>query len=147
MIGPYKILIGPVNLLFLFTYTNLQLFWIYWKFCSPHLKLVAKNPKRKAKATMPRDIWKSPVFFEKIPFFRISAKCWQKSFIFYLNNLRIPNNRSPQLKLVAKNPKGKAPMPKDIWKPPVLNMLPNWPPLAPPADSGSGLCPLGLLKN
>ena len=40
-----------------------------------------------------------------------------KYFIHILsfkNNLRIPNNRSPQLKFVAKNPKGKAPIPKDI---------------------------------
>lgn len=47
---------------------------------------------------------------------------------------------SLMLKAVAKIPKGKAPIPKDIWNPP--SPKPN--PWNPPRFSGSGLCPCGL---
>lgn len=46
---------------------------------------------------------------------------------------------SLMLKAVAKIPNGKAPIPKDIWKPP--SPKPN--PWKPPRFSGSGLCPCG----
>ena len=51
----------------------------------------------------------------------------------------LPGGGRPSFMLnaVANMPKGKAPIPKDIWKPPSPN--PN--PWNPPLFSGSGLCP------
>lgn len=57
----------------------------------------------------------------------------------------VPISPSPKLKFVAKNPKGKAPIPNDIWNPAGPFPNPQNPGACPlPLDSGSGLCPLGL---
>lgn len=47
---------------------------------------------------------------------------------------------SPKLKVEVKNPKGKAPIPNDIWNPP----SPNPKPWKAEPGSGSDLCPAGL---
>lgn len=55
------------------------------------------------------------------------------------SKLPAPGRVSPKLKVDVKKPKGNAPIPKDMWKPPSPNPNPENPAFA----SGSDRCPAG----